>query len=451
MSEKTLKAISTIDGRYANKTSELVDYFSEFAFFKYRILVEIEYLIALSKIEVIEDLNEEEIDFLKDLYRKFNIEDCIEIKEIEKETNHDVKSIEYYLKKKIDMNETLVEKGVSIFVHFGLTSEDVNNVAQSLMLKGFVNNVYLPIVKEALELLKKRILDWSKITILTHTHGQPASPSFMGKELMVYYERFVLCSRTLNNMNYRVKFGGAIGNFNSMHMALPNIDWIDFSNKLMRMIGLERNQYTTQINHNDNICELLDNIKRINNILLDLNIDIWLYISKRYLIERKREKEIGSSTMPHKINPINFENSEGNLSLCNNILSFLSNKLPISRLQRDLSNSTIIRNLGYPLSLSIISFKSFILGFNNININNDLLYNELNNHFEIITEGIATRLKILGIYDSYESLLNISRNSNTHNIKNNIHNYIQNLNIPEKEKKYLFTITPHNYTGIYKL
>lgn len=234
-------------------------------------------------------------------------------------------------------------------------------------------------------------------------------------------------------------------------MALPNIDWIDFSNKLMRMIGLERNQYTTQINHNDNICELLDNIKRINNILLDLNIDIWLYISKRYLIERKREKEIGSSTMPHKINPINFENSEGNLSLCNNILSYLSNKLPISRLQRDLSNSTIIRNLGYPLSLSIISFKSFILGFNNININNDLLYNELNNHFEIITEGIATRLKILGIYDSYESLLNISRNSNTHNIKNNIHNYIQNLNITEKEKKYLFTITPHNYTGIYKL
>jgi adenylosuccinate lyase len=319
------------------------------------------------------------------------------------------------------------------------------------MLKGFVNNIYLPIVKEALELMKKRILDWSKITILTHTHGQPASPSFMGKELMVYYERFVLCSRTLNGMNYRVKFGGAIGNFNSLHMALPNIDWIDFSNKLMKILGIERNQYTTQINHNDNICNILDNIKRINNILLDLNTDLWLYISKNYFILHKERNQIGSSTMPHKINPINFENSEGNLHLANNILSFLSNKLPLSRLQRDLSNSTIFRNLGYPLSLSIISFKSFIIGFNNIDINKDFIHNELNNHFEIITEGIATRLKILGIYNSYESLLDISRNSNNNNIHDNINKYIQSIDIPEKEKKYLFTITPHNYTGIYKL
>ena len=451
MSEIRLKAISTIDGRYADKTEELVEYFSEFAFFKYRILIEIEYLIALSKIDVVDELSEEEVEYLKDLYRKFTPKDCLEIKEIEKDTKHDVKSIEYYLKRKIDENSKLQEKGVSIFVHFGLTSEDVNNVAQTLMLKGFVNNIYLPIVKEALELMKKRILDWSKITILTHTHGQPASQSFMGKELMVYYERFVLCSRTLNGMNYRVKFGGAIGNFNSLHMALPNIDWIDFSNKLMKILGIERNQYTTQINHNDNICNILDNIKRINNILLDLNTDLWLYISKNYFILHKERNQIGSSTMPHKINPINFENSEGNLHLANNILSFLSNKLPLSRLQRDLSNSTIFRNLGYPLSLSIISFKSFIIGFNNIDINKDFIHNELNNHFEIITEGIATRLKILGIYNSYESLLDISRNSNNNNIHDNINKYIQSIDIPEKEKKYLFTITPHNYTGIYKL
>ena len=232
---------------------------------------------------------------------------------------------------------------------------------------------------------------------------------------------------------------------------MPNIDWIDFTNKFINILALERNQYTTQINHNDNICYILDNIKRINNILLDLNTDLWLYISKNYFILHKDKNQIGSSTMPHKINPINFENSEGNLHLANNILSFLSNKLPLSRLQRDLSNSTIFRNLGYPLSLSIISFKSFIIGFNNIDINKDFIYNELNNHFEIITEGIATRLKILGIYNSYESLLDISRNSNNNNIHDNINKYIQSIDIPEKEKKYLLTITPHNYTGIYKL
>jgi len=449
--ESTLNSITPIDGRYRKKVEELGNYFSEYSFIRYRILVEIEYLIALSKIDLLDDLTEQEIVYLKNIYQNFSLSDAERVKSIEAEIQHDVKAIEYYIKEKINESQTLEEKGISIFVHFALTSQDINNTANIIMIKSATQKVLLPKINEILKKLKQLILEWSKVPILTRTHGQPASPSFLGKELLVFYERLVIQSRKLNAIQYYTKFGGAVGNFNAHHMALPNIDWIDFSNKFIKMLGLERNQYTTQIDHYDNYGEIFDIIRRINTIFIDFSQDIWSYISHNYFTLKIVEKEVGSSTMPHKVNPINFENAEGNFMLGNNLLQFLSNKLPISRMQRDLTDSTVLRNVGVAYSYTLIGLKSFSDGLGKLDLNTKKLNQDLEDNFCIVSEGIQTRLKVLGIDNSYETFKELTRNNDKTKIKEGIKKLIDSLDIDESEKKYLNTITPFNYTGIYRL
>ena len=449
--ESTLNSITPIDGRYRKKVEELSNYFSEYSFIRYRILVEIEYLIALSKIDLLDDLTEQDIVYLKNIYQNFSLSDAERVKSIEAEIQHDVKAIEYYIKEKINESQTLEEKGISIFVHFALTSQDINNTANIIMIKSATQKVLLPKINEILKKLKQLILEWSKVPILTRTHGQPASPSFLGKELLVFYERLVIQSRKLNTIQYYTKFGGAVGNFNAHHMALPNIDWIDFSNKFIKMLGLERNQYTTQIDHYDNYGEIFDIIRRINTIFIDFSQDIWSYISHNYFTLKIVEKEVGSSTMPHKVNPINFENAEGNFMLGNNLLQFLSNKLPISRMQRDLTDSTVLRNVGVAYSYTLIALKSFSDGLGKLDINTEKLNQDLEDNFCIVSEGIQTRLKVLGIDNSYETFKELTRNNDKTKIKEGIKKLIDSLDIDESEKKYLNTITPFNYTGIYRL
>ena len=449
--ESTLNSITPIDGRYRKKVEELGNYFSEYSFIRYRILVEIEYLIALSKIDLLDDLTEQEIVYLKNIYQNFSLSDAERVKSIEAEIQHDVKAIEYYIKEKINESQTLEEKGISIFVHFALTSQDINNTANIIMIKSATQKVLLPKINEILKKLKQLILEWSKVPILTRTHGQPASPSFLGKELLVFYERLVIQSRKLNAIQYYTKFGGAVGNFNAHHMALPNIDWIDFSNKFIKMLGLERNQYTTQIDHYDNYGEIFDIIRRINTIFIDFSQDIWSYISHNYFSLKIVEKEVGSSTMPHKVNPINFENAEGNFMLGNNLLQFLSNKLPISRMQRDLTDSTVLRNVGVAYSYTLIGLKSFSDGLGKLDLNTKKLNQDLEDNFCIVSEGIQTRLKVLGIDNSYETFKELTRNNDKTKIKEGIKKLIDSLDIDESEKKYLNTITPFNYTGIYRL
>lgn len=449
--ESPLNSITPIDGRYRKKVEELGNYFSEYSFIRYRILVEIEYLIALSKIDLLDDLTEPEIVYLKNIYQNFSLSDAERVKSIEAEIQHDVKAIEYYIKEKINESQTLEEKGISIFVHFALTSQDINNTANIIMIKSATQKVLLPKINEILKKLKQLILEWSKVPILTRTHGQPASPSFLGKELLVFYERLVIQSRKLNAIQYYTKFGGAVGNFNAHHMALPNIDWIDFSNKFIKMLGLERNQYTTQIDHYDNYGEIFDIIRRINTIFIDFSQDIWSYISHNYFTLKIVEKEVGSSTMPHKVNPINFENAEGNFMLGNNLLQFLSNKLPISRMQRDLTDSTVLRNVGVAYSYTLIGLKSFSDGLGKLDLNTKKLNQDLEDNFCIVSEGIQTRLKVLGIDNSYETFKELTRNNDKTKIKEGIKKLIDSLDIDESEKKYLNTITPFNYTGIYRL
>lgn len=452
MEDNSLTNISPIDGRYGSKTKQLNAYFSEYAFIRYRVLIEVEYLIALSKIEIVEDLTEEETQFLKKLYSKFTIEEAKTVKEIEKEINHDVKSIEYYLKKAIDDNQTLNDKGISNFVHFGLTSQDINSSANMIMIKSANQKVILPKINDILKNIKEKILSWSKTTILSRTHGQPASPTFLGKEFLVYYERLIVQSRKLNQINYTTKFGGAVGNFNAHHMALPNIDWIDFSNKFIKLLGLERNQYTTQIDHYDNYAEIFDNLKRINNIFIDLCQDIWTYISNNYFKLKLNTNEVGSSTMPHKVNPINFENAEGNFMLANSLLTFMSDKLPKSRLQRDLTDSTILRNVGSAYAYTLIGLTSLSEGLNKLEINKEVIDRDLEENYMVVAEGIQTRMKVLGIENAYEVMKEITRTGKSNDeLKVEIKKLIDSLEIEPTEKKYLNTISPFNYTGIYKL
>ena len=450
-SAHTLTNITPIDGRYSSKVKDLSCYFSEYSFIRYRILVEIEYLISLSKIDLLDELLPNEVEYLKKIYKDFSVNDAENVKLIEGRTKHDVKSIEYYIKEKINESQTLEEKGISIFVHFALTSQDVNSSANILMIKGAIQKVLLPEINIILKKLKELILDWSKIPILTRTHGQPSSPSFLGKEFLVFYERLVIQSRKLNSIKYYTKFGGAIGNFNAHHMALPNIDWIDFANKFINLLGLERNQYTTQVDHYDNYAEIFDSIHRINTIFIDMCQDIWTYISHNYFKLKIVNEEVGSSTMPHKVNPINFENAEGNFMLGNNLFQFFSRKLPISRLQRDLRESTVLRNLGVAFSYTLIGLQSFMEGLNKIDINREVIEKDLEDNFCVVTEGIQTRLKVLGIENSYETFKELARNHDKKNLKENIKKLINSLDIDDSEKKYLNTITPFNYTGIYKL
>ena len=446
-----LTSLTPLDGRYHKKTDDLKVYFSEYAFIRYRLIVEIEYLIALSKIDLVEDLTEEEIVYLKNIYQKFTVADAESVKEIENKIKHDVKSIEYFIKMKINENPKLEEKGVSIFTHFALTSQDANCTANILMIKTSIQKVMLPKINNILQIIKEKILSWSRIPMLSRTHGQPASPTFLGKEFLVFYERLVIQSRKLNAIKYFTKFGGAVGNFNAHHMALPNIDWIDFANKFVNLLGLERNQYTTQVDHYDNYGEIFDNLHRINTIMIDMCQDIWLYISQNYFLLKLNKDEVGSSTMPHKINPINFENAEGNFLLANNLLQFFSRKLPISRLQRDLTDSTILRNVGVAFGYTLIALKSLEEGLRKLEVNQERMEKDLQENYSVVAEGIQTRLKVLGVENSYETFKDLTRNHDGEKIGEKITSLVNSLDIENTEKKYLNTITPLNYTGIYKL
>ena len=450
MDYQHLKCISPIDGRYKSKTNELEQYFSEMSLNKYRILIEIEYLISLGKLELYDDLDEPMTDFLRGIYKNFNFVECVKLKKIEEEINHDIKAVEYYIKNVLTDKDPNLE--MINYIHFGLTSQDINSSANILMIKQSLSKVLLPKLNEILGKIKKSILDWSKIPLLAKTHGQPASPTFMGKEMLVFYERLVIQARKLNGINYTTKFGGANGNFNAHHMALPNIDWIEFANKFVQIFGLERNQYTTQIDHYDNYAEVFDCLRRINVILVDLCQDMWMYISRNILKQKVNKKEVGSSTMPHKINPINFENAEGNLLMANSMLEFFSRKLPVSRMQRDLTDSTVLRNVGSAFSYSLIAFNSLLDGLNKIEINEPEINKELEDNYMVIAEGIQTRMKVLGIEGSYEKMKEITRNNNdSFQIKKELNKFVESSGFSNEEKKYLKTITPFNYTGIYKL
>lgn len=444
-----LISISPIDGRYNKDTSDLNSFFSEFAFIRYRIMVEIEYLIALNECDIYEEnINEEEGEFLKNLYKNFSLEDAIRVLEIEEKTKHDVKAIEYFITEKIKNIDSLRRKNIDTFVHFCLTSQDVNSTANVLTMKSSISKIILPKVNDILQIVKKYILDWSKVVMLSRTHGQPASPTFLGKEFLVFYERLVIQSRKLNSINYTTKFGGAVGNFNAHIMALPNIDWVEFGDKFVKLFGLQRNQYTTQIDHYDNYCELFDILRRINMILIDLCRDMWSYISRDYFKLRMDKNQVGSSAMPHKNNPIYFEKAEANLLLSNALLNLFSNTLPVSRMQRDLRDSSLLRNVGTAFSYMLVSLKSIEVGLNKLDINKKMIDSDLDKNHLVILEGIVARLKLVNNENTYNLFKDVARKENS---KEEIEKIVNNLDIDQDELKYIKTCKPHTFTGLYKL
>jgi len=446
----TLNAITPIDGRYLNQTQELSKYFSEEALIKNRILIEVHYLLFLFKYKVLNfNLTGDEINYILGLYSYYNHNYSIRIKEIESKIKHDVKAIEYFIKEKLDEVNSLKEKKMSIYVHLGLTSQDINSTANILSIRDSLSNVLIPKLHIIFNTILNFANKWESIPILSHTHGQPASPSLLGKEFLVYLERLNNELTNLYYIKYRSKFGGAVGNLNSLSFALPEIDWIEFSDSFMKLFGLERNKYTTQIDHYDNYSIIFDNIKRINNILIDLCQDIWQYISMKYFCLKIIKDEVGSSAMPHKVNPINFENAEGNLLMANNNLNFLSDKLQRSRLQRDLTDSTILRNIGVAFSYSLIGYDSLLKGLNKIEVDEYKLAKDLDQNYVVVVEAIQTRLKVLGIHDSYEKIKHITRKNNTvYNMNNKLSKYIETLDISEEEKDKLKKLEPKDYTGV---
>ena len=442
-----LTAISPIDGRYFNKTYVLQQYFSESALIKYRIQVEIEYFIALcnSSILQLKHFPKSKFKEIRNLYLNFEDKDAMRVKEIESITNHDVKAVEYFIKEyfdKIGLSE------FKEFIHFGLTSQDINNTAVPYSIKEAVNKIYLPKIKSLIILLNKKIKEWEEIPLLARTHGQPASPTKMGKEIKVFVERIEVQLELFNNIPFNAKFGGATGNFNAHHIAFPNIDWIRFSNNFIdKSLGLKRQQTTTQIEHYDNLAALTNSICRINNILIDFSRDIWTYISMDYFKQSIKKGEVGSSAMPHKVNPIDFENAEGNLGIANAIFDFLAKKLPISRLQRDLTDSTVLRNIGVPFAHTLISLKSLERGINKLVINKKEILNDLNQNWAVVAEAIQTILRREGYPNPYEALKQLTRKDTTIDEKC-IQDFIENLNIEPKIKEELRKISPLNYTGI---
>ncbi len=400
-----LTAVSPIEGRY-KKILDLSEYFSEYALVKLRLYVEIEYLIVLSKNKVIRKISDEELLILKNIHKKFNLEEAKQVIQIEKTTNHDVKAVELYLRNKIEDTSL---KDLTEFVHFGLTSSDINNIAYSLMIKQFLENIYVPTIKQLLRKLLDLVEETKDIPMLARTHGQPASPTTFGKEIAVFMDRLTTQVSSLKQIKLTAKLNGATGNYNAHMITYPDIDWQEFSSFFIKSLDLKPNEITTQIEPRDNLANLFHNIIRINNILLDLSKDMWLYISQNYLIQETVKAEVGSSTMPHKVNPIDFENCEGNLGLANVILSHLANKLPISRMQRDLSCSTVMRNIGVGFAHSIIAYKSCFKGLNKIKPNNKAMLEDLRKHPEILTEAIQTILKKQGVVSAYEEIKKISR------------------------------------------
>tara|TARA_B000000609_G_C24179896_1_gene357190 strand:+ start:642 stop:1973 length:1332 start_codon:yes stop_codon:yes gene_type:complete len=442
-----LNAISPIDGRYYNKTKKLKKYFSEEALIKYRIQVEVEYFLALCNSSIIQ-LNHFPIQKQKDLkslYINFNTNDAKRVKEIEKETNHDVKAVEYYLKEKFD---ALNLSEFKEFIHFGLTSQDINNTALPISIKEALDDVYYPFINEILKLLKAKAKSWENISMLARTHGQAASPTRMGKEITVFIERIEQQLVLLKKLPLNAKFGGATGNFNAHHVTFPNINWVEFAdNFINNTFKLKRQKTTTQIEHYDNLSALMQNISRINTILIDFAKDIWTYIALDYFKQKIKDGEIGSSAMPHKVNPIDFENAEGNLSYANAIFEFLAKKLPISRLQRDLTDSTTTRNIGVPFAHSLIALSSLKNGINKLLINNIKIEEDLEKNWAVIAEAIQTILRREGFKNPYEKVKELTRTNSVIN-QEVISNFINNLNINEHVKEELNNISPKNYTGI---
>jgi|TARA_B100000795_G_scaffold26181_1_gene17366 adenylosuccinate lyase len=447
MSFSPLNAISPIDGRYNSKTLSLQSYFSEASLIRFRVKVEIEYFISLCNSSIIQ-LNHfpnEKFKNLRNLYLNFSENDAIRIKEIEAITNHDVKAVEYFIKEEF---EKLSLSEFNEFIHFGLTSQDINNTAIPYSIKKAVEEILLPQLNMLLEILEENTKKWKDVSMLARTHGQAASPTKMGKEIKVFTERIQNQIKLLKLIPYTAKFGGATGNFNAHHVAFPEIDWIQFANDFTsNSLGLTRQQTTTQIEHYDNLAALMDTIARVNNILIDYSRDIWTYISMDYFKQTIKEGEVGSSAMPHKVNPIDFENAEGNLGMANSIFTFLSSKLPISRLQRDLTDSTVLRNIGVPFAHSIIALKSLVKGTNKLVLNENKINADLDANWAIIAEAIQTILRREGYPKPYEALKELTR-SNTHITKESIREFIESLNVNDKIKEELRKISPNNYTGI---
>lgn len=447
MYTNALQAISPIDGRYASKTASLIPFFSEEALIRYRVQVEIEYFIALVELDLpqLQGFDRNLFQELRNLYLEFSVQDAIRIKETEKVTNHDVKAVEYFIKEKFDVLKLQKYKE---FIHFGLTSQDINNTAIPLSLKDAVNEVYVPLLLELKNKLKALSEEWAQISMLARTHGQPASPTRLGKEIEVFVVRIEEQFDLMNDVKSAAKFGGATGNFNAHKVAYPNIDWRAFGKKFVQdTLGLHHSFPTTQIEHYDHMAALFDCLKRINNILIDLDRDIWTYVSMDYFKQKIKEGEVGSSAMPHKVNPIDFENSEGNLGIANALFEHLSGKLPISRLQRDLTDSTVLRNIGVPIGHTLIAFHSTLKGLNKLLLNEVKFAEDLENNWAVVAEAIQTILRREGYPNPYEALKGLTRTNEKIN-QTSIANFIETLEVPESVKQEMRNITPGNYTGI---
>ena len=445
MNNNSINAISPIDGRYYNQTQFLDEFFSEKALIRYRLRIEVEYFIKLteSKINQFSDWNKNNNSKLRDIYINFDDSDAIKVKEIEKTTNHDVKAVEYFLKEKFELLD--LEK-YSEFIHFGLTSQDINNTAIPLSLKEYFNSYY-DLLDNLIENLKNKANEYKDIAMLARTHGQPASPTRLGKEFEVFIVRLEEQIKHLEKIPFCAKFGGATGNFNAHHVAYPKIDWKKFAKSFVSNLSLELSYPTTQIEHYDNLAAIFDNLKRINSIIIDLNKDMWLYISMDYFKQKIKKGEIGSSAMPHKVNPIDFENSEGNLGVANSIFNHLSSKLPVSRLQRDLTDSTVLRNIGVPIAHTVIGINSTIKGIKKLLVNTEKINSDLEMNWIVIAEGIQTILRREGFPKPYEALKELTRNNQEINKKTFI-DFIEKLEISDETKKELKKISPFNYTGI---
>ena len=443
-----LTAISPIDGRYRGKTEALANYYSEFALIRYRVRVEIEYFITLCELPLpqLASFDHTLFERLRDIYRNFDENEAQRVKDIEKITNHDVKAVEYFIKEEFDKIGGL--EAYKEFIHFGLTSQDINNTSVPLSVKESLEQVYYPQVEELIAQLQTYADEWKDVPMLAKTHGQPASPTRLGKEIMVYVYRLTEQLNSLKACKITAKFGGATGNYNAHHVAYPEFDWKAFGNKFVsEKLGLEREQYTTQISNYDYLGAIFDAIRRINTIIIDLDRDFWMYISMEYFKQKIKAGEVGSSAMPHKVNPIDFENSEGNLGIANAILQFLAQKLPVSRLQRDLTDSTVLRNIGVPMGHGVIAIQSTLKGLRKLILHEEKLQEDLNNTWAVVAEAIQTILRREACPHPYEALKALTR-TNKHMTEETIHEFIQGLNVSDSVKAELMAITPSNYTGI---
>jgi len=441
-----LLAISPLDGRYKEKIKELDEYFSEYALIKYRVMIEIEWLIHLSKepkIKEVRKISKNEASILISLYKNFSPKDAQLVKNIEKKTNHDVKAVEYFIKKKLKGSSL---KDISEFTHFACTSEDINNLSYGLMIKESLNNIIIPTLNKICDEIKLKAKKYASIPMLARTHGQSASPTTVGKEFANFYSRISQQIQKLKSIEIWGKMNGAVGNFNAHIISYPEIDWISSTKQFIEKLGLKQNLFTTQIEPHSFMAEIFDNLRRINSILIDLSQDMWLYISMNYFTQKVVSSEVGSSTMPHKVNPIDFENAEGNLGMANSILNHLSTKLLISRLQRDLSDSTVLRNIGSTFGYSLLAYKSLLKGLNKIDVNINVIKTDLKNSYEILSEPIQIILKKCGIEGAYEKLKKFSRGKKL--TKKDIVQFISGLNIPKDEKKKLLELTPESYIGL---